>query len=96
MDKQPAVKKETSKSTPSGPTGPVTKMVFGKENYYLIGLGVLVIIIGFVLMSGGHWTDPNVFPKDEVYSTRRITVAPIVVILGFAIEIYAVFHKSKK
>jgi hypothetical protein len=47
-------------------------------------------------MSGGKSPDPNVFNPDEVYSTRRITVAPIVVLLGFAIEIYAVFHRSKK
>ncbi|MBP8916993.1 MAG: DUF3098 domain-containing protein [Chitinophagales bacterium] len=72
------------------------KMVLGKENYYLIILGLVVIIIGFILMSGGKWTDPNVFPEAEVYSTRRITIAPIVVIVGFAIEIYAVFHRSKK
>ncbi len=96
MDKKPAIKKETTKTTPAQQAGPVTKMVLGKENYYLILAGLAVIVIGFILMSGGHWTDPNVFPKEEVYSTRRITVAPIVVILGFAIEIYAVFHRSKK
>ncbi|MBK9557596.1 MAG: DUF3098 domain-containing protein [Bacteroidetes bacterium] len=71
-------------------------MVLGKENYLLIVLGLVVIIIGFILMSGGKSPDPNVFNPDEVYSTRRITVAPIVVLLGFAIEIYAVFHRSKK
>ncbi|MBK9456236.1 MAG: DUF3098 domain-containing protein [Bacteroidetes bacterium] len=71
-------------------------MVLGKENYILIVLGLVVIIIGFILMSGGKSPDPNVFNPDEVYSTRRITVAPIVVLLGFAIEIYAVFHRSKK
>ncbi|MEZ5013637.1 MAG: DUF3098 domain-containing protein [Chitinophagales bacterium] len=71
-------------------------MVLGRENYILILVGLAVIIIGFILMSGGRWHDPNVFNADSVYSTRRTTVAPIVVILGFAIEIYAVFHKSRK
>ena len=58
--------------------------------------GLVVIVIGFILMSGGKYTDPNVFPADDIYSTRRITIAPIVVIIGFAVEIYAVFHRSKK
>lgn len=72
------------------------KMILGKENYYLIILGAVVIIIGFILMSGGKYTDPKVFNGDQLYSTRRITIAPILVILGFIIEIYALFHKSKK
>ncbi len=71
-------------------------MVLGKGNYYLMLVGLAVIIIGFILMSGGKSTDPNVFNADEVYSRRRIVVAPIVVILGFVIEIFAVFYKSKK
>lgn len=71
-------------------------MVLGKGNYYLMLVGLAVIIIGFILMSGGKSTDPNVFNADEVYSKRRIVVAPIVVILGFVIEIFAVFYKSKK
>ncbi|MBC8045165.1 MAG: DUF3098 domain-containing protein [Fimbriimonadaceae bacterium] len=71
-------------------------MVLGRENYYLILFGVVVIVIGFILMSGGKYTDPAVFNADELYSTRRTVIAPIVVILGFVIEIYALFHKSKK
>lgn len=72
------------------------KIVLGKENYYIMLAGLAIIVIGFILMSGGGYSDPNVFPKDDIYSTRRITVAPIVVIIGFAVEIYAVFHRSKK
>lgn len=87
--KQTAEIKNTSASSSK-------KMALGKENYYLIILGAIVLIIGFVLMSGGKYTDPNVFNADEVYSARRITLAPIVVILGFIIEVYAIFHKSKK
>lgn len=92
MNQNKSPKKVTTEPTPAS-TG---KMVLGKENYYLIAFGLLVIIIGFILMSGGKSDDPNVFNADGVYSARRITVAPIVVILGFAIEIYAVFHRSKK
>ena len=57
--------------------------------------GVVVILIGFSLMSGGATTDPNVFPKEELYSFRRITLAPIVVMFGFAIEIYAILRRPK-
>jgi len=46
-------------------------------------------------MAGGKSDDPNIFNPEEVYSMRRITIAPIVVLLGFLIEIYAIFHKSK-
>ena len=94
LDSKQTQKKEAPK--PVNPTNFMGKMVLGKENYYLIILGLVVIIIGFILMSGGKWTDPNVFPEAELSRTRRITIAPIVVIVGFAIEIYAVFHRSKK
>ncbi|MFN0274575.1 MAG: DUF3098 domain-containing protein [Chitinophagales bacterium] len=87
--KQPAVSKPASSVSSK-------KMALGRENYYLIILGAVVLVIGFILMSGGKYTDPEVFNGDELYSTRRITIAPIVVILGFIIEVYAIFHKSKK
>lgn len=58
-------------------------------------IGVAVLILGFILMAGGHTEDPNVFNKDEVYSGRRITVAPIVILLGLVIEIYAIFRQPR-
>ncbi|MBX2903453.1 MAG: DUF3098 domain-containing protein [Chitinophagales bacterium] len=67
--------------------------VFDKTNYVLMVAGVIVILIGFVLMTGGATSDPNVFPADEIYSFRRITLAPIVVMIGFAIEIVAILKK---
>ena len=70
------------------------KFAFGKRNYKFMIIGILFIALGFILMSGGGSDDPNVF-NEEIYSFRRITLAPIVVILGFIIEIYAIFHKSK-
>jgi hypothetical protein len=66
----------------------------GRQNYLIMLLGVIVIVIGFILMSGGKYTDPSVFNPEELYSARRITVAPIVVLIGFAIEVYAIFHRS--
>ena len=67
---------------------------FGKSNYTWMLIGAALIIVGMFLMSGGKSADPNVFNESEVYSFRRITLAPIVVIAGFIVEIYAIFKKS--
>lgn len=72
-----------------------TKFLFGKENYTLMFIGLGVIILGFILMSGGKSVDPKVFNENEIYSTTRITIAPILVLLGLAIEGYAIMRKSK-
>ena len=69
--------------------------VFTRDNFLIMGLGIVVIVVGFILMVGGAPTDPNVFPEDEVYSPRRITLAPLVVIIGFLIEIFAIFRRPK-
>src|ERR1700751_5795639 len=64
--------------------------LFDKENYmWMIG-GVALIFIGFLLMSGGKSPNPHEFHYDEIYSFRRITLAPIVILLGFAAEAYAI------
>jgi hypothetical protein len=67
---------------------------FGKSNYTWMLIGAAFIVLGMFLMSGGKSADPNLFNESEVYSFRRITLAPIVVIAGFIIEIYAIFKKS--
>lgn len=67
---------------------------FGKENYILVLAGLALIALGFFLMAGGGSEDPNVF-SEEIFSTRRITVAPIVILLGFAVEIFAIMKKPK-
>ena len=64
-------------------------MVFGKKNYQLMLLGLIFITLGFFLMSGGGSDDPNIF-SDEIYNFRRIRVAPILVVFGFIIEVYAI------
>jgi membrane-bound ClpP family serine protease len=66
----------------------------GKENYILMAIGFAIIVIGFILMAGGGSDDPNVFNPD-IFSPRRITVAPIVLLFGFAFEIYAIMKKPK-
>ena len=69
--------------------------LFDKQNMWLMLLGVAVIAIGMLLMVGGKSNDPNTFNYDEVYSTLRISVAPVLIIIGLGIEIYAIFKKPK-
>ncbi len=69
--------------------------MFGKENYMWMLGGLVVLALGFFLMAGGKSTDPNVFDAKEVYSTTRITIAPILIIAGFVIEIIAIMKKPK-
>lgn len=64
----------------------------GKENYKLMLIGFFIIVLGFILMAGGGSDDPNVF-NPEIFSFRRITLAPIVVLSGFLFEIYAIMKK---
>lgn len=70
------------------------RFALGKENYKLMAIGFAVIIVGFILMAGGRSDDPNVFNED-IFSFRRITLAPIILLFGFAFEIYAIMKKPK-
>ncbi len=64
-------------------------------NYILVGVGLLLIVIGFALMAGGKSEDPSVFSSD-IFSFRRITLAPIIVLSGFIFQIFAILWKGKK
>lgn len=66
----------------------------GKKNYILIIIGFALIILGFILMSGGKSTDPNVF-NEEIFNFRRISLAPIIILSGFIIEIFAILWRPK-
>lgn len=68
------------------------ELLFDRTNYLLMGLSGFLIILGFILMSGGN-KDPKVFNYAEIYSFRRITLAPIVVIAGFAVMVVAILKK---
>ena len=70
--------------------------LFSKENYKWMLIGLVVILLGVLLMIGGKSNDPNQFNVNEVYSFRRITLAPIVILAGLVIEIYAIFRKPTK
>jgi hypothetical protein len=69
--------------------------LFGKQNLMWMLIGVIVIVLGFFLMAGGKSEDPNVFNESEVYSTTRITIAPLLIVAGLIIEIYAIMKKGK-
>jgi hypothetical protein len=71
-------------------------LLFGPINYLLMLGGLLLIIIGFFVMSGGGSTDPKVFNGDELFSAQRLTVAPIMILLGFAVEVVAIMLKPKQ
>ncbi len=79
--------KQKEKNTPDFP--------LTKENYILLLIGFAIIVLGFLLMMGGGSEDPNVF-DESIFSFRRITLAPMVVLFGFAFEIYAIMKKPKK
>ncbi len=69
--------------------------VFEKKNYLVMIIGLLFIASGFILMSGGASDDPNVF-NPEIYNFQRIRLAPTLVLIGFAIQVYAILFSSKK
>ena len=69
--------------------------LFGKENYKWMLIGIVLVGLGLFLMAGGKSKDPNVFNANEVYSFTRITIAPILILAGLALEIFAIFKKQK-
>ncbi|MCD4833176.1 MAG: DUF3098 domain-containing protein [Bacteroidales bacterium] len=71
------------------------EFALGRENYILLIIGFAIIIFGFILMIGGKAENPNEF-NEEIFSFRRITLAPIIVLFGFLFEIYAIMKKPKE
>ena len=69
--------------------------VFSKENYKLLLIGIAFIVIGFLLMIGGGSNDPDVF-SEKLFSFRRLTLAPILILIGYVIEIFAIMKRPKK
>lgn len=71
------------------------KFTFQKENYRIMLIGILLIVLGFLFMIGGGSDDPQVF-NDAMFSTTRLTIAPILILGGFVVEIVAIMWKPKK
>lgn len=97
--------KPTTSRVVSTPDSPVIKpartvnqddLVFGKENFKWMFIGMGVMLLGYILMTGGSMPDPNTWDPSIIYSFRRITLAPFLILLGIAIEIYAIFIAKKQ
>ena len=76
-------------------TPPPTPSIFSKQNYVWMLAGIVLIAIGMFLMAGGKSDNPAVFNEKEVYSKTRITVAPLIILAGLVLEIFAIFRKQK-
>ncbi len=72
-----------------------SRFIFGKKNYKFMFIGLAIIALGFILMAGGGSDDPNIFNPD-IFSFRRIRLAPMLVLIGFGIEIYAILLNPDK
>jgi len=84
-------KETTAKDVPSSRVP-----LFDKTNLMWMLGGAAIMILGFILMAGGRSEDPNVFNADEVYSTTRITIAPIFILVGLGVLIYSIFRHPKE
>jgi hypothetical protein len=93
----PPKKKAMAVTKTSSPTEKkASPSIFTKENYRWMLIGVVVIAIGMFLLAGGTSNkDPKIFDKDAVYSTTRITIAPLLILAGLVIEMFAIFRKPK-
>jgi len=69
--------------------------LFDKGNYTWMVVGLLIMALGFFLMAGGKSPDPTKFNDEEIYSTTRITIAPILIVLGLLVEFYAIMKEPK-
>ena len=70
-------------------------LVFSKENYRILLIGIGILLLGFVIMSGGGSDDPKVF-NPEIFNFRRLTLAPIIVLTGFGVVMYSIMKKPRK
>ena len=71
-----------------------SNFAFSKENYIWLCVGIVLLVIGYILMSGGGSDNPNEFHADQIFSARRITLAPITVLVGYGTILYAILKKS--
>ena len=103
MSKQKPAKKKvvvtTQKNQPATPrtrsraTAPEAELLFHRRHYILMGAGAALIILGLLLMAGGSMPSPEVWEDDIIYSFRRITLAPMLILAGLILEIVAIFKK---
>lgn len=81
----------TARTTSNTPNFEAEQAIFGRQNFLWMGIGAALIGLGLLLMSGGQQPSADVWDPNVIYSTRIITIAPIVILIGLAVEIYAIF-----
>lgn len=91
------IKKESHKTAADSTEKQIAEsnFAFGRLNYILMIAGVLLLALGYILMIGGGSKDPNVF-SDAIFSFQRMTLAPILIIAGFVVEIFAIMWNTKE
>jgi len=94
-NKKPAEPKKNFFAKPGTPKREFT-LLFDKENYMWAIAGFVLVFLGFYLMSGGKSANPHEFHYDEIYSFQRITLSPIVILIGYGVEIYAIMKRPKQ
>lgn len=72
---------------------PAEELIFDNSNYMWMGIGAAVVLLGMLLMIGGSMPSPDVWDEDIIYSFRITVLAPVVILIGLGIEIYAIFKK---
>lgn len=107
MSKKPGKKKvvvtTSNKASNRGPAAARTRtstsnndqsaLTFGRQNYLWMGIGFALVVLGMMLMAGGHMPSPDIWDENIIYSSRRTVLAPIVILAGLAVEVYAIFKK---
>ena len=71
------------------------EFIFGRQNFIIIGAGLGLVLLGLLAMSGGAMPDPNTWDPNIIYSFRRITLAPILMVAGFVVVAFGIFKKEK-
>lgn len=68
-------------------------MIWGRDNFLIMIAGLVIIAVGYILMLGGRMPSPDVWEPERIYSFRRITLAPLVILIGLGVEVYAIFKR---
>lgn len=93
-DTKPAAARPVRQEEPHVKSTKTGEFAFGKENYRLMLIGLALIVVGFLFMIGGGSDDPTRF-NPEIFSFRRITLAPVLILAGFVVEIFAIMKRPK-
>jgi hypothetical protein len=94
IEKKKVIVKEKTAGTKAAEPESRAGFAFGKENYRLLLIGLALIVLGFLLMIGGGSKDPKVFSQD-IFDFQRLTLAPLLILAGYVVEIFAIMKKPK-